>query len=159
MCSARWRAIIVLGRTGPGIAPVAFARVLELETFVFAWSVASATKEKMFERVLRDVARCELGERGKSSSRRRTCWYHHDRATRGPSLPQRWRIGSNVCRMSSRGASRAVGDCASKSNVKIQLFSVYNSFLSKLSTMGVLSLLKFSLLSSGTNQYCGHWAA
>src|SRR5258708_6214651 len=104
----------------------------------------TATKEEKFERVLRDVERCESSEQGKSSNRRRTRWYRTERARRGPSLPKRRRIGSNVCRMSSRGASRAVGDCASKSNVKIQLFSVYNSFLSKLSTMGVLSFLKFS---------------
>jgi hypothetical protein len=41
---------------------MAFAGILELETFVFALSVASATKQKMFERALRDVARCESGE-------------------------------------------------------------------------------------------------
>ena len=56
----------------------------------------------MFERVLQDVARCESGKRGEKQQQKRTCWYHHDQATRGPSLPQRRRVGSEVCIVSSR---------------------------------------------------------
>src|SRR5579863_5029641 len=85
----------------------------------------------MFEKVLWDMARCEPGERGKSSSRRRTCWYHHDQTTRGLSLPHGGEYGVICVIYQAVGASRTVGNGAFENNVEVQLFSVYDPFLVK----------------------------
>ena len=49
--------------SGPGIVPVRFVGISELETFTFVYPVVAATKEKTFERVLRDVGRFISRER------------------------------------------------------------------------------------------------
>jgi hypothetical protein len=88
----------------------------------------------------------------KRTGRRRTCWYRHGRANQDPSLPRRWRVGSNACNRSSRSYPVHFQERRLQAVTPRRSCFRY-TFTSKVSKTSVPLSLKFWSLSSGTSQY------